>query len=170
MNNLYTIVIDKIFECVYNYVNASVTRKVNGMKNYKLSNSEEYLLELFWQENRPLTSVDLVEIATQFKWSSNYIHKIIGLLQNKGLIEMCGVTKEGKHYIRQFVPSLSKEEYLSEMLLEKGVGTLSFAKIAMSFVKKGTADNEEQTQENLALISELEDIITRFEEEHKEET
>lgn len=135
------------------------------MKKSKLSNSEEMLLHIFWQQGDPLTSTDIWDITREApnlsSWSKNYILKMLVSLQEKGLIDICGFVKEGKKYVRQFSPCLTKEEYIADMLDQQGLNTVSFAKIAVALVKKQgeKSGNEKHGQ----LIAELEQMIDDFE-------
>lgn len=117
-------------------------------------------MNLFWKVNRPLTSLDILEISPNDKWSLNYVNKLLGLLQKKGFLAISGVIQDGNHYIRQFETLLSKETYISDMLQDKGVGSASFAKIAVALVKKESKDDEDHQK----LIEELEKMIQQFEE------
>lgn len=135
------------------------------MKKFKLSNSEDLLLQIFWNKSTPLTSLEIFEIAQKSadtsSWSINYIHKMLSTLQEKGLLEISGFVKAGKKYVRQFLPCLSKEAYIANMLDHQGINTISFAKIAMALVKK---QNKKQTDEiNNRFIEELEQMIAEFE-------
>ena len=136
------------------------------MKKRKVSNSEELLLNIFWQENIPLTSVDIFNISQKSmeasSWSINYIHKMLTALLGKEMLEICGFVKEGKKYVRQFLPCLSKEEYIADMLDQQGINTASFAKIAMVLVKKQDEKGADEKRDQL--IVELEKMINEFEE------
>lgn len=135
------------------------------MRKKRLSKSEEQLLQIFWQKNQPLTSVELFELSQATdetsSWSINYIHKMLAALLEQDLLELCGFVKEGKRYIRQFVPRLSKEEYLADILDQQGINTTSLAKIAVALVKKQDEKGGEITQNQL--IAELEKMIDEFE-------
>lgn len=50
------------------------------MKRFKLSNSEEILMDTLWRENRPLTTLQLAEKVTEASWNTNYIDKLLGQL------------------------------------------------------------------------------------------
>ena len=50
------------------------------MKRFKLSNSEEILMDTLWRENRPLTTLQLAEKVTEARWNTNYIDKLLGQL------------------------------------------------------------------------------------------
>lgn len=132
------------------------------MKSIKLSNSEEILMNLFWSETMPLTSIELTAMTEDMSWSSNYIHKLLVMLQEKGFLEMCGVERRGKHYVRQFEPLLSKEDYAVRMLEEQNLGISALGQIAMGFVKKADQATPEERQ---ALINDLKHYVELLEQQ-----
>ena len=120
------------------------------------------LLHIFWQHEEPLASTDIFDISQkspeQSSWSMNYILKMLTSLQGKGMLEIHGFVREGKKYVRQFRPTLTQEEYIADVLEQKGINTASFAKIAVAFVKRqDKGENHDQ------LIAELEQMIEDFE-------
>lgn len=140
------------------------------MKKKRLSNSEETLLNIFWDNGIPLTSLEILPLAKNYpeaaNWSINYIHKMLGILEEAGFLTVCGFVKSGKRYARQLKPCISKEEYIAELLAQQGVDTSSFAKIAMALVKK--EDKETDSEKYDKLIAELEQMIDIFEETDQE--
>ncbi len=136
------------------------------MKKIHLSSSEELLMEIFWQKGTPLSSLELLDLSLESPetsgWGVNYIHKMLTMLQKKNLVEICGFIKEGKRYVRQFCPCLTKEEYIAGLLKQKGVDASSFIKIAMAMVQPADSGDSR-------LINELEQMLDSFEEEGKED-
>ena len=61
------------------------------MKRFKLSNSEEILMDTLWRENRPLTTLQLAEKVTEASWNTNYIDKLLGQLVKKGMVQVSAV-------------------------------------------------------------------------------
>ena len=74
------------------------------MKRFKLSNSEEILMDTLWRENRPLTTLQLAEKVTEARWNTNYIDKLLGQLVKKGMVQVSGLLQNGRYQSRQFVP------------------------------------------------------------------
>lgn len=91
------------------------------MKRFKLSNSEEILMDTLWRENRPLTTLQLAEKVTEARWNTNYIDKLLGQLVKKGMVQVSGLLQNGRYQSRQFVPCYTKDEFLANMLEEQGV-------------------------------------------------
>ena len=65
------------------------------MKRFKLSNSEEILMDTLWRENRPLTTLQLAEKVTEASWNTNYIDKLLGQLVKKGMVQVSGLLQGG---------------------------------------------------------------------------
>ena len=42
-----------------------------------LTNSEEDLMEIFWERKEPLTSVEISEISADRSWNGNYVHMML---------------------------------------------------------------------------------------------
>ena len=66
------------------------------MKRFKLSNSEEILMDTLWRENRPLTTLQLAEKVTEAHWNTNYIDKLLGQLVKKGMVQVSGLLQNGR--------------------------------------------------------------------------
>ncbi len=79
------------------------------------------------------------------------------------MIEVCGVVQYGTQYARQFVPSMAKEEYAAKLIISKGLGKGSMAKVAAAMVKE--ADGEIKSD----VIEELEKIIEELKEKDEKE-
>lgn len=73
------------------------------MKRFKLSNSEEILMDTLWRENRPLTTLQLAEKVTEARWNTNYIDKLLGQLVKKGMVQVSGLLQNGRYQSRQFL-------------------------------------------------------------------
>ena len=119
------------------------------MKRFKLSNSEEILMDTLWRENRPLTTLQLTEKVTEASWNTNYIDKLLGQLVKKGMVQVSGLLQNGRYQSRQFVPCYTKDEFLANMLEEQGVNQALFARIAVARFKKPAKSNESEQEEKL---------------------
>ena len=131
------------------------------MKRFKLSNSEEILMDTLWRENRPLTTLQLAEKVTEASWNTNYIDKLLGQLVKKGMVQVSGLLQNGRYQSRQSVPCYTKDEFLANMLEEQGVNQALFARIAVALFKKPAKSNEAEQEEKL--IAELEKMVDQYE-------
>lgn len=76
-----------------------------------LTNSEEQMMQLLWQQKKPLTATEIIGLSDGKTWKDSYVHLLINSLIKKGLIEVKGFVKTTKNYARTFSPSMSREEY-----------------------------------------------------------
>ena len=61
------------------------------MKKFKLSNSEEILMNIMWNERVPLTVAQLAEKATATEWKPNYVDKLVKQLVKKRIVKADGI-------------------------------------------------------------------------------
>ena len=66
-------------------------------------------MEFFWNTERPLTVMEVSQMMNQF--NECYIHRLIKSLEKKEMLKVCGMQKSGKQYARQFIPTITREEY-----------------------------------------------------------
>ncbi len=127
-------------------------KKVFGKKTY-LTRSEESLMELFWEAGRPLTSVEIMELAKECSWNGNYVHKMLRSLLDKEMVRVCGTVQYGTQYARQFVPVPTREQYVARLAVRKGVGKSSIADVTAALVREVDGTDYED------VIAQLESIV-----------
>lgn len=130
-------------------------------KKLSLTPSEERMMELFWSENRPLTSVELAEHSEEENWKSSYVYILIRSLLKKGLIEVCGTVQYASQYARQFRPLLTKEQYAARLALSLDFDSDSVSKVAVAMMQESCEDSEQ-------LIRQLEGMIAQLRKESEE--
>ena len=122
-------------------------------KEKHLTNSEEDLMEIFWEKKEPLTSVEILELSAERSWNGNYIHKMLRSLLKKDMIKICGTVQCGTQYARQFIPAVTKEEYAAKLVMSKGLEKSAIAAVTVAMVHEmDGADGED-------VVKQLEDII-----------
>ena len=75
-----------------------------------LTKTEKIVMRIFWHADKPLTQLDVMEIARQrgeMKWNPHYIFLVLDSLEKKGVLIESGHTRVGKAYARLFEPVLS---------------------------------------------------------------
>ncbi|MCI8307027.1 MAG: BlaI/MecI/CopY family transcriptional regulator [Lachnospiraceae bacterium] len=135
--------------------------KTKKAKN--LTNSEEDLMELFWEKNVPLTSVEILEFSADRTWNGNYVHIMLRSLLKKGMIKVCGTAQYGTQYARQFIPAVTKEQYAAKLVMSKGIDRSSIAAVTVAMV------NEVNDTDGEGLIKQLEEIIEEIKEQENKE-
>ena len=126
-----------------------------------LTTNESELMEIFWKENRPMTSLELAEYANGADWKSSYLFIMLKSMQEKGLIETCGSVLYGNRYARQFRPTLTKEEYVAKLASLMHLKKSSISKVTVALLEELDGDRDE-------VISELETMIKEFKNQKKE--
>ena len=115
---------------------------------------------MFWQTPEPLTVSQLSRLLTGQDWSKNYIHKVLRWLSDKEFIKVVGIAQEGRYQAQQYVPTLTKDEYLAYMLEEQGVNNSLFARIAVMLINKIDTSNQ----------AELEKMVDEYEAQIEEKS
>lgn len=136
------------------------------MKDYQLAATEEELMHIFWNEDRPLSASEITEIAGDVSWTGSYLHKMLKKLQQKEFLEISGAALHGARFVRQFVPLISKEEYFAGFVAEQGIGMKSLSKFAVALFKKEKmkkGENADMVSDEV--IAELKKIIEQIEDD-----
>ena len=128
-----------------------------------LTNSEEDLMEIFWERKEPLTSVEISEISADRSWNGNYVHMMLRSLLKKGMITVCGSVQYGTQYARQFIPSLTKEQYAAKLVMSKGIKKNAIAAVTVAMVNEADEEGEELIQQLEEIIGELKSKGTKEE-------
>lgn len=117
----------------------------------RLTKSEEQLMNLFWDEGTPLTSVDIVRLEIKDTWGNGLVSNMLRALLKKGCIKEVGLKHYTTQYAREFLPALTREEYAAKVVTSVAGEKLSIAKIMLALIKEN--ENKEE------IIKDLEDII-----------
>lgn len=112
------------------------------------------IMGILWNSEKPMTSVELMEVTQEHSWESGYLHKMLRSLLKKGTVEVCGMVQYGKQYARQFVPTVSKEEYAAKLALSTGITGSSIGKVAVALAEE--AENRDE------IIEQLEEVIRQI--------
>lgn len=128
-----------------------------------MTEREEDMMNTLWSNGSPMTSVDLEERMDKKNWNHAAIFRVIKSLLSKGLIEECGTELRSKQWTRKFRPMISKEEYMAQYLMERGINSSTLGLVTAALVEK----SHESAEEDEKLIDELEAIINRIRERGK---
>lgn len=126
-----------------------------------LTTSESQLMEILWKENKPMTSIELAEYSTETDWKSSYVFIMLKSMQKKGMIETCGSILCGNKYVRQFRPTLTKEEYVAKLASLMHLKKNSISKVTVALLEELDGDRDE-------IINELESMIKEFKKQEEE--
>lgn len=110
-------------------------------KKEELTKGEERILEIFWNEGKPLTSMEVMEKTDEF--NESYVHRLLNSLLEKKALKVEGMMKSGKQYARIFVPEFTREEYGVYLIKQLGmVRKDNLKKFAVALTKENKRKEE----------------------------
>ncbi len=88
-----------------------LTMKNAKTSYFKLTKSENEIMDLMWKENRPLSRSEIIELTPDRTWKPASIHILLNSMLEKKAIEVAGFVQSTKNYARTFVPSVTADAY-----------------------------------------------------------
>ena len=79
------------------------------------------------------------------------------------MITVCGSVQYGTQYARQFIPSLTKEQYAAKLVMSKGIKKNAIAAVTVAMVNEADEDGEELIQQLEEITEELKSKGTKEE-------
>ena len=89
---------------------------IEGGVRMELTKSEMEIMDVLWNEDKPLSRSDLLERSEEKTWKDSSVHILLNGLLQKGAIQEAGLVKRSKTYGRVFSPTLTREEYFAETI------------------------------------------------------
>lgn len=123
-----------------------------------LTKSEEELMDFFWNGGA-LTSLDIMNSDKERCYKKGYVHIMLRSLLKKEMIKVCGVVLCNRKYARQFIATMTREEYIMGKIMSKCPDMKSVARVTVAMAKE--ADKKEREE----LVEELKKIIDELEED-----
>ncbi|MDR1687043.1 MAG: BlaI/MecI/CopY family transcriptional regulator [Clostridiales bacterium] len=128
------------------------SNKEGVITTFTLTRNELEILELMWDENRPLTRTEVIDLSPERSWKSSSIHILLNKLIDKGAIVVDGFIRTGKNYGRTYSPSTSRDEYDKTRIKEQfKKGKLSIGELFTSLIEDAHLDEAD--------LTELEDLL-----------
>lgn len=157
--------LDKFFN-LYIILYITVLDKIRlflqGGKNmFTLSENELNIVSLMWEENRPLSRTEIIELATNKKWKPSSIHILLNSLLNKKAIEVDGFVKTGKNFGRTYIAAITEEEYFS-MQFKKDISSPAMKKAGIPKLFSALIDTDTVDADTL---DDLQKILNQKKEE-----
>ena len=120
-----------------------------------LTKKELHIMEIFWKEGRPLTSVDIHSIDSEY--TSRYLHFILNSLQKKGFLEAGGKVRYEHRSAQSFRTVISRSEYLAQVSNQfmSDSDTVPNLLLALS-------EHLDESSEKEELLSQLKQVITEI--------
>ena len=79
----------------------------------ELTRSEMEIMDVLWNEGKPLSRSDLLQRNEEKSWKDSSVHILLNGLLQKGAIEEAGFVRRSKTYGRTFVPTMTREQYFA---------------------------------------------------------
>ncbi len=80
--------------------------------------NEKMIMEIFWREAAPLTSVDLQALLPEDvqEWKNGYLHNLLKSLLDKKFLEVVDIVQIGRRFAKQYIPTITKEQYAGKVI------------------------------------------------------
>lgn len=153
--------------------NNNTMKRSSAEYDLDLTQKEEELMNLLWDSEGPMSSIDMLDADYPRTWKNSYLIRLLLSLQEKHLILIDSIELQGKNFVRKFVPALTREKFTallavskikkersSELLLNiaKEVGNKQIESILVAL----TGEKEDDSDEDV--IGQLEEIIKELKE------
>lgn len=121
-----------------------------------LNKREEELMNLLWGIKKPLTTSEMAKQLESEGWTNITLCRTVQSLSDDGYLEVAGLEKTVKTYARRLTPSLTKEEYYSSVLINRGINENSLADLTAALIG---ASRKTQGEKDAQVIAKLEEVI-----------
>lgn len=103
-------------------------------------------MDVLWKEDKPLSAFEINELHPEMKMPT--IRRCLELLLKENIVKVAGMSMNGKVYARNYVPLLTREDYLKESTHSRKIGAVEMLKVLLED-KDITAGDVEELQEIL---------------------
>ena len=125
-------------------------------KKESLNKREEELINYLWEIKKPMTTNEMAKQLQSEGWTNITLCRTVQSLTDQGYLEVAGLEKSAKTYARKLIPSLSKEEYYSSVLMNRGINANSLADLTAALIGASRKNPREKDAE---VIAKLEEVI-----------
>lgn len=125
-------------------------------KALNLTPNETRLMELFWELDKPVTSVDLSPYVEE--WKNGYLQNLLKSLETKKMIKCVNILQYGRQFAKQYKFIVSKEQYAAKMISSLHFTPNSIPQISLALTQELSPENRDE------IITELENIIAELKE------
>ena len=99
------------------------------MKKNRLTPRELEVMDILWKHDKPLPACDIQKDIPEL--SVNSVLPILKRLLNKEYIHIADYSQRNKALMREFSPTISKEQYMASFIDEQ-----TMARLTISFVRQ----------------------------------
>lgn len=101
----------------------------------KFTKKEQEILDVFWRLEKPLSVKDITE--NNPKLNKSTVAVLVRKLNKNGYLEVDSIKKVSKTFAQYYVPTISKEEFIT-----KDFTKATFKNLITNFIKKENNPNE----------------------------
>ncbi|MCR4695604.1 MAG: BlaI/MecI/CopY family transcriptional regulator [Pseudobutyrivibrio sp.] len=130
----------------------------------KLTKGEYKVMECLWNSEEEMNSNEIAEALLNDKFSKPSVYKAIQSLEKEGFLTISSLELIGKIYARNFVPAISRDDYLAFELKDKGANLASMKNIYVAMLGM---EKKKDKEEREALINDLQEIINSIRKREK---
>ncbi len=120
---------------------------------FKLTKSENEIMDLMWKEDRPLSRSEIIELTPDRTWKPASIHILLNSMLEKKAIEVAGFVQSTKNYARTFVPSVTADAYAIMQVKSSPVFSQESVPSLVSSLLEEVTDMD--------IIDQLEDLVDK---------
>lgn len=121
---------------------------------FDLTKNELEVLELMWEQDRPLTRTEIINLSPERSWKAGSIHILLNRLLDKEAIIVDGFVKTGKNYGRTYSAAVTRKDYdMSLFKQHYESGNISIGELFAALIEDEKYDD--------SVIDELEAIIKK---------
>ena len=106
-----------------------------------LTKNEMIIMNVFWEVKKPLTSAELTDLIADKNWFPSYVITALRSLEAKGFVKVCGTVRHSTQYARQFVSTVSREEYAARLALTSGIKKNALADVTLALAREVSDDD-----------------------------
>ena len=110
-----------------------------------LTKIEIEIMDVLWQEKRPLSRGEILNLSEGKTWMDSSIHILLNSLLKKGALREAGFVKCGKTCGRTYEAALSCEEYYVSTL-ESTRQKPDIARLFAAYIEKNGIDQETRSK------------------------
>ena len=121
------------------------------MNEFRLSKNEMEIMSLFWQEGRPLSKSEIIELSADRSWKASSVYVLLNSLLKKGAIREAGFVKSQTNIGRTFEAMLNENEYVIMQIN----GDIKERNLSIVDLMAGLIDQETDK----SVVEQLEEVI-----------
>lgn len=127
----------------------------------KLTKKQQILMEILWNSDSPMTSMDISRYVDG--WSTTSLSNMINALIERGFIRISNTEVINGHAARLLVAACSKEEYAAKLVSSLNIKKDSFPRVVTALMHEFSSEEGYED-----FVSDMESFLAEYKEKiHK---